>query len=378
MISPYVMACDMVYKVLKGRQVAAAPEDIGLYAEVVQMMGSAATTEAALECLRCWSDHHPELTRLEPTPAWLADSVSLAQLRAMPTREPTWVVKDLIPAGMSLLAGRPKQGKSYLSLQAASAIGSGGVFLNIPVQRRQVLFVALEDSAERLQRRLDLMDVAVDANVHFLFDMPSFKDCGIGFLHNAMASGELGLVVVDTYSRAAGHMDHMDISETTGVLAPLQEVALRNNVALILVDHFRKSGADGKGDAVEDLIGSSAKTAVADAVIGLYRDRGMHDAKLTVTGRDLAEHEITIRFDEKGGGWHVQTDASGVRVGTVQEQILTAMQEMGGEATAADLARRLDKKPGNITREFGELLAKGRIVPGEAKGNAQPYRLVEE
>lgn len=65
-----------------------------------------------------------------------------------------WVVPDLLPEGFSLLVGGPKIGKSWLSLDVALAVATGGCALgNLPVASRPVLLLALEDGDRRLQDR---------------------------------------------------------------------------------------------------------------------------------------------------------------------------------------------------------------------------------
>src|SRR5205807_6101859 len=68
-----------------------------------------------------------------------------------PTR---WAIPEILPEGLTLLAGKPKLGKSWLALSAALSIACGGVALGTqPVIRGDVLYLALEDNARRLQAR---------------------------------------------------------------------------------------------------------------------------------------------------------------------------------------------------------------------------------
>ena len=66
--------------------------------------------------------------------------------------EPTWAVPELLPVGLSILAGKPKLGKSWMALQIAQAVASGGRALNKQVEAGPVLYLALEDTAEFLGR----------------------------------------------------------------------------------------------------------------------------------------------------------------------------------------------------------------------------------
>jgi len=66
----------------------------------------------------------------------------------------TWVVADLIPEGLTVFAGKPKLGKSWLMLQTAFAVSTGGYILDQKVAQGDVLYCALEDSERRLQARM--------------------------------------------------------------------------------------------------------------------------------------------------------------------------------------------------------------------------------
>ena len=51
--------------------------------------------------------------------------------------EPKWAIEGLIPEGLTIIGGRPKVGKSWLLLQAAIAVGTGGRFFGKQVDQRQ-------------------------------------------------------------------------------------------------------------------------------------------------------------------------------------------------------------------------------------------------
>ena len=64
------------------------------------------------------------------------------------------VIDGLLPVGTYLLAGAPKIGKSFLVLQMAYQVSMGAPFLGFSSRQGTVLYLALEDTCERLQRRL--------------------------------------------------------------------------------------------------------------------------------------------------------------------------------------------------------------------------------
>ena len=66
-----------------------------------------------------------------------------------------YIVPEVIPEGLTLVVSRPKLGKSWLALDVAIAIAAGRFVLgDKQPDQGSVLYIALEDSEARLQRRI--------------------------------------------------------------------------------------------------------------------------------------------------------------------------------------------------------------------------------
>ena len=88
----------------------------------------------------------------------IPETVTAADLMAADLPPVRWVVPRVLPEGVTLLAGKPKLGKSWLALGLCVAVASGGVALGTRrVERGEVLYLALEDNRRRLQKRLGKM-----------------------------------------------------------------------------------------------------------------------------------------------------------------------------------------------------------------------------
>jgi hypothetical protein len=89
-------------------------------------------------------------------PTRFADIFTAPELLALDLPEPRWAVEGVVPEGLTLLAGKPKLGKSWLALGLAVAVASGGVALGkLDVKAGDVLYLALEDTVRRLKNRLE-------------------------------------------------------------------------------------------------------------------------------------------------------------------------------------------------------------------------------
>ncbi len=279
--------------------------------------------------------------------------------------EPRWAVAGLLPAGLTICGGRPKVGKSWLGLQLALAVAAGTDVLESRAEPGRVLVLALEDTQRRLSERMGKqgwgcgLPVEVLPQGKFMEKVGDLGRGGAARLSAQMRRGQYRLVVIDTFSRAfAG--DQNDHAAMTMALSPLQEIAQEHNTAVLIIDHLRKGGT-ADSDAVVDLLGSTAKAALCDAVMGLYRERGKAQARLVVTGRDIEERCLALTMDWQTGLWRCDGRAEGVELAGRQAEIVEVVREMGS-ATIADIATAIGCDRSNTHKACTELCAQGTLV----------------
>lgn len=89
-------------------------------------------------------------------PRWKEGSFTAEQLQVMKFAPTSFLVEDIIPAeGLTLLCSKPKFGKSWLAYDLCIGCTTNRSILGeiMPAQG-DVLYLALEDSRRRLQRRM--------------------------------------------------------------------------------------------------------------------------------------------------------------------------------------------------------------------------------
>jgi hypothetical protein len=120
-----------------------------------------------------------------------------------------YVVPVYIAEGLTVFAGKPKTGKSWLMLHVAIAVASGGFTLgDIHCAAGDVLYCALEDNKRRLQRRLIklLNGKPGPKRLRLLSagEMPMLNDGGLDMIRAWIEQVELPkLVVVNDVCAAA-------------------------------------------------------------------------------------------------------------------------------------------------------------------------------
>jgi hypothetical protein len=304
---------------------------------------------------------------------------TIAELMQTVFPEPQWAVPELIPVGLSFLAGRPKLGKSWLALQLAHAVGTGGYFLGKHVKKGNVLFLALEDSARRLKSRAEKQRIPGDADITFATTWRPLPAGGLDDLMIEIAREIYTVIIIDTLSRAVGRADQQDLAEMTSIVGSLQSMAQNNNIAMLVNDHHRKNNGF-ESSPVDDILGSTGKAAVADALMGLYREQGKHGATLKITGRDIEEQELALQWDGLLCCWQSMGSAFEVRTDTLKADIMNAireLEEMGELPTTTRIATHISGDKGNVSRMLSELVGLGKVRRGEKIGRERPYILVE-
>ena len=92
------------------------------------------------------------------------------------TYEPTpFLVEELLPEGLHILAGAPKIGKSWLALWLCLCVAQGQALWNFATTQGEALYLSLEDSFQRIQTRL--FDLTEDAppTLHFAIMADTLK-----------------------------------------------------------------------------------------------------------------------------------------------------------------------------------------------------------
>ena len=220
----------------------------------------------------------------------------------------SFVVDDLLPLGLHLLAGAPKIGKSWLALWLCLCAAQGKPLWTFATRPCEVLYLCLEDSFQRIQSRL--FDLTEDAPPTLRFAVMSQQ------LHNGLVEQieqflkehpQTRLIVIDTLQRirTAGNdanpyaSDYRDI----GVLKALAD---KHRIAILLIHHLRKELAD---DVFSRISGTTAISGAVDSSFTLVEDkRGSGKATLSCIGRDIEYRELTLERNAENV-WELVSDS---------------------------------------------------------------------
>ena len=77
------------------------------------------------------------------------------------------IISSVLPVGLTLLAGAPKAGKSFFTLNLCIAVAKGESILGFPSKKGTVLYLSFEDTEDRIQARSMQMTDEMPSNFHF-------------------------------------------------------------------------------------------------------------------------------------------------------------------------------------------------------------------
>src|SRR6266404_6280187 len=261
-----------------------------------------------------------------------------------------WAIPNILPEGLTLLAGKPKLGKSWLALSVALAVATGGVALGTyPVMQGEVLYLALEDNERRLQSRakhLLASMTAVPTGIAFELRWPRLDQGGLTHLEEYLQTHpHVRLVVIDTWARVspkAWNRQRSQYEDEYEALTPLKYLADTYRVSILAVHHLRKMRGD---DVLDEITGSIGLTGAVDGALILKRERGQLEATLFVTGRDIEhEQQFALRFDPLTAMWTLMGTAEEVTRTKERQEILDLLSEQLPEGMSPrQVAEALDK-----------------------------------
>ena len=250
-----------------------------------------------------WRDaYRTALAAAEVAPQ-TGDEESKLVLRCMADVEPRavpWLWPGRLPLGrISLLVGRPGEGKSFATIDMASRVSTGTPWpdgRNCP-QGSVLLLTAEDDPADTIRPRLDAHKADV-RRVHLLSAVRQSGRQGDGERLITLADvaaieealvrlTDCKLLIVDPIGSflSSGIDSHRD-NEVRSVLAPIAKLAEKHGPAVLVVAHRRKSLGSGETFADDLALGSRAFTGMARTCWHLGRDPNSKSRRLLLPGKN--------------------------------------------------------------------------------------------
>jgi hypothetical protein len=304
-------------------------------------------------------------------------TMTALELRRSAIKPPTWIVPNILPQGLAVLAGRPKGGKSWLALKLALSVASGTEFLGNDCKSGKVLYAALEDTPYRLKSRIGKLwddDRTVPADLHATTDIPRLDATGLPVLEAWVQEHRPRLIILDTWAKckASGDSKKNAYEQDVEIASRIKKLADENECCILLLHHENKANANDQ-NWLNSLSGSLGLPATVDTILSLKREMGADEAVLKRAGRDLTDDsDIALEWTEEG--WHYQGLAKETKCGKERLLILRSLRDAGEPVSVTYISADIGKTA-NATRSLLFKMVKGGLVSRTSDGK---YQLPQE
>lgn len=290
-----------------------------------------------------------------------------------------WLWPGRIPLGkLTLLAGDPGLGKSFVTLDLAARVSSGTTWPDLPLLPNRpgsvVLLSAEDDLADTIRPRLDAANadaariVAIQAVRRILVTGHTQDDYfdltqDLPALETAIGQQpDCRLVIIDPLTAYLGQTDSHKNAEVRAVLARLFELAARHKVAVLAVTHLNKASTL---PAIYRAMGSLAFVAAARAVWAVVRD----EQDQTGRRRLFLPVKSNLSADETGLAYALEAVGQTARVAWESGAVtMRADDALGGGRKAVVRDDATEFVIATLKANGGDMLSDDLSAAAEAEG----------
>ena len=170
-----------------------------------------------------------------------------------------WLVSDILTANeLFLIFTPPRLGKTLFTMSLSRAVATGEKFLGRPTLQGTVIYCRLEDNPAKTKEREIAQGWTEGMKVAWL---DNFRFSMIDELEELVQELDPRLIVIDTLDRANDSGISDSSSEIGRVISPLQDMAMKYDVCVVLVHHSKKLNVDNADD-VDIFESSRGSTAI--------------------------------------------------------------------------------------------------------------------
>ncbi len=166
---------------------------------------------------------------------------------------------------------------------------------------------------------------------------------------------ETGLIVLDTLQKVRDVGGGKDVyGRDYNDIGTLKRFADAHNIAVLIIHHLRKMGDDS--DPFARISGSNGISGAADTMMVLAKEKRSDDrATLSVTGRDVGQNDLVLRFNKSSCLWENLSDADAF----AEQQ---ARQVYMDSPIVRTVKKLLEQRPDEWTGTAQQLLDAGTFI----------------
>lgn len=288
-----------------------------------------------------------------------------------------YLIEGILPSvGLGILVGRPKCGKSWMSLQIAESIATGNPFLNFfPIpSTRPAMVLDLEGSARKAHPRINRFGGFAGLPVTFCFECPS-GTVGLGVLKRMIEEQRPKTVLIDTlqiFSGIRGIKGASAYESDYLAIKQIKDLAYETETAIFCLHHPRKGEISTENPA-ECVNGSTGILGAADTLWILDRPATKPSGVLHTAGREIEQKAWDVQFEDCA--WSCMGEQKANLQAETNRLIIGLMRETREPLAAKEVISFL-KDDGHKVSDWGIRSALKRMVSvGELVKESREYRL---
>ncbi len=269
-----------------------------------------------------------------------------------------WIVPQILPEGLTILAAAPKTGKSFLALNLSFAVSTGIRFLQTyPTKKRTVLYFPFEDSERRIKDRIEAITESYKINppdtLKFRYQEQRFDSRNLTDLETQIVETAAELVVIDTYAAAIKRNNsssnvYFDDYES---ISGLRKLAQKLKIAILLIHHTNK---DSSNAGLNRVSGSNGIAGAADSIWILEEETGY--ISFHIQGKDIENQKLRLEFDKETFLWTLKDKIPLYRITTEQMEIINLFVKEKREMRTSEIAKKLGKKESTVSQLLRKMI----------------------
>ncbi len=235
------------------------------------------------------------------------NTISAQELIDKSIPEPYFCVKNLISQGIVILAAPPKYRKSWFVLLLCIKVAMGEEFLGFETNKSDTLYLALEDSNNRVKKRIKkiLDDKSAPENFYIAVTSDTLGNGLIQSLEDYLAKNKnIKLIVIDTLQKVRGVKNNPNAYANDYYdLGLLKKFADKHSMCILVTHHLKKDSKHNEF-VFDKISGTNGLFGSADTALVIDKyDKDTNQSTLHITGRDIESDELLIQFNKDNCQW---------------------------------------------------------------------------
>ena len=273
-----------------------------------------------------------------------------------------WVIEDLIPEGLTILAARPKMGKSFLALYLAACVAKERrVWDKYRTNKSNVLYLAYEDSIQSIKYRqtkmfssLNINSDEYPKNFHICTDYQRLEKEKLDSHFHELSDQGMQFVIIDTMASGVVYNiggQSMYFKEYE-LISALKNSSSKSGINVMLIHHTKKGVPT---DSIEAVLGTTGITGAVDTIWVMGKEGTQ--VYLDTAGKNVSSERLALTFDKKRFLWNLVGSVDPVihRLTIERSEILGILKDNENPMKTGEIAIKVNKSVSATSELLGKL-----------------------